>query len=121
MQHPRLPVKDARMLARLCKQPVYASWQPCENGHMSTRETETGRCTDCMADLSKHIHFMWQGAKGRARKAGMPFAITEADIRAVWPQNHRCPVLGMELRWMRKERKKGIQDDSPSLDKSSQP
>ena len=57
------------------------------------------------------VRSMFQNAKGRAKKQGIPFAITKDDI--VIPDT--CPVLGIRLEW-------GVglgrmNDGSPSLDK----
>lgn len=54
---------------------------------------------------------MLANAKARAAKAGVPFALTRADI--VIPTH--CPVLGIEL--VRRIGRKGGADSSPSLDR----
>lgn len=54
---------------------------------------------------------MLSNARQRARKAGVPFGITAADI--VVPSH--CPVLGIPL--VRHLGKKGGGDSSPSLDR----
>jgi hypothetical protein len=53
--------------------------------------------------------FMW--AKGRAKKRGLVFTITEADV--VIPE--RCPVLGMVLK--SHPGRMGAGDSSPTLDR----
>jgi hypothetical protein len=56
---------------------------------------------------------MWRKAKDRARKQGTAFTISVDDVRAVWPSNGRCPVLGIAL-----ARAEGrLNDGSPSLDR----
>ena len=55
---------------------------------------------------------MLHNAKQRARREGLPFDLTEADI--VIPA--RCPVLGIPLRSHIGEGK-GPRPDSPTLDK----
>jgi hypothetical protein len=52
---------------------------------------------------------LWHNARGRARRAKIPFSISEADV--VIPEF--CPVLGLKLQ--RGEKKFG--PSSPSLDK----
>lgn len=52
-------------------------------------------------------------AKQRAGKRGVPFHITEADVRAAWPADGRCPALGLVLRTHRGSPKAS----SPSLDR----
>lgn len=53
-------------------------------------------------------------ARTRARQKGLPFTITVEDVRAVWPEDGRCPVLGIELK--RGVDKRAI-DSSPTLDR----
>lgn len=40
---------------------------------------------------------LWRSARARARKQGQRFTITVDDVRAAWPTDNRCPVLGIEL------------------------
>jgi hypothetical protein len=40
---------------------------------------------------------IYKRARKRARQTGLEFTITARDIRAVLPQDGRCPVLGLEL------------------------
>lgn len=54
---------------------------------------------------------MLELAKARAKKSGLPFSITLADI--VIPKT--CPVLGIELRVARQ----GFSDNSPTLDRAN--
>jgi hypothetical protein len=56
---------------------------------------------------------MWREARKRATKAGLPFTITVDDVRAVWPADGRCPVLGVPM-----VKGTGKQHDgSPTLDR----
>ena len=41
------------------------------------------------------VKAMIQAARGRARKTGIPFDLTQEDV----PQNEFCPVLGIRLRY----------------------
>lgn len=52
-------------------------------------------------------------AKQRATRRGQPFSLTVDDVKAVWPADGMCPVLGIELR------KAGVRstDQSPTLDR----
>lgn len=52
-------------------------------------------------------------ARGRAEAAGVPFTITERDVRAAWPADGRCPVFGTTLSIGKGSRR----DHSPSLDR----
>ena len=49
---------------------------------------------------SKAFYFrtVLAACKGRAKKLGVPFNITQADLIAAWPSDGRCPVLGIRLR-----------------------
>lgn len=56
---------------------------------------------------------LFDTAKSRAAYLMVPFTITKEDIRAVWPVDGKCPVLGIDL-------KAGIgysRDSSPTLDR----
>ena len=44
----------------------------------------------------------------------MPFTITVEDVRAVWPADGKCPVLGIELQ---RGTNKRARDSSPTLDR----
>lgn len=55
---------------------------------------------------------LWRYAKRRARENGLPFTISVDDVKAVWPADGLCPVLGIKL-------EKGIRvqhPGSPTLD-----
>lgn len=54
---------------------------------------------------------LWTRAKHRAKRRGLTFTITHEDIRRVWPQDGRCPILGMLLELG------GSKINSPSLDR----
>jgi len=41
---------------------------------------------------------MLQSSRRRAQQRGVPFGITEEDIKRAWPQDNKCPVLGYELK-----------------------
>lgn len=52
-------------------------------------------------------------ARDRAKRRGVPFRLSLADILAVWPADGCCPVLGTPLVW-------GVgahTENSPSLDR----
>lgn len=56
---------------------------------------------------------LWENARTRARKNGLPFTITVEDVRAVWPQDARCPALGLRM-----QRGRGVmRAASPTLDR----
>lgn len=44
------------------------------------------------------LRALLEGAKTRARRAGIPFSITLDDLRACWPKDGKCPVLGLALK-----------------------
>jgi len=56
---------------------------------------------------------MYGNAQQRARRAGVPFALTPADVEALWPADGRCPVFGMRLKAATGQ----VQDASPTLDR----
>lgn len=57
---------------------------------------------------------MYALAKSRAKKAGTPFTISLEDVRAAYPADGRCPVLGITL--ARGKNSKVI-EASPTLDR----
>lgn len=52
-------------------------------------------------------------ARERAANKGIPFSITVDDVKAVWPTDGKCPVLGIELKH---NTVSGPADSSPTLD-----
>jgi hypothetical protein len=56
---------------------------------------------------------MWKRAKQRAARDGVEFTISVDDVRAAWPPDGRCPILGLPL-VVAVER---LTDGSPSLDR----
>jgi hypothetical protein len=53
-------------------------------------------------------------AKQRAKAKGMPFTITVDDVRAAYPADGYCPVLGIKLERGQNGKAK---DASPTLDR----
>lgn len=56
---------------------------------------------------------MLENAQHRAREAGIPFRITREHVLAAWPEDGRCPILGIPLRAGRGR----THDGSPTLDR----
>lgn len=57
---------------------------------------------------------MWLTARARAARKDVPFTITVEDIDAVWPEDNRCPILGLEFE---RNTVKGPLPSSPTLDR----
>lgn len=120
-----------RLAASAAGHLTYIPRKPCKRGHL-LRYT-AGGCVECKALYScankdkilqwrrtKHypqfsatangrVHRLWNNARERATRFGLPFSITKADI--VIPEV--CPVLGLPLSFG-----KGVlHDGSPSLDR----
>lgn len=102
----------------------------CRNGH----QTDASRCHVCREQYkakepelkktyrennkvaikrAKSAHYLYnpkwyllRDAKRRARKAGVPYTITEDDITI----SSHCPILGVEMR-------RGSREYAPSLDR----
>ena len=53
-------------------------------------------------------------AKSRAKRFGVPFTITIDDVRAVYPVDGKCPVLGIDLQ---RGREGKVLENSPTLDR----
>lgn len=81
------------------------------------------RCVQChRAAAKKHkqnlradrpAQFLYDTAKARAKKKGVKFTITVDDVKAVWPKDGYCPILGKPL----KANKGHVGDWSPTLDR----
>jgi hypothetical protein len=117
----------------------YFTGKPCKFGHVAERYSHNGQCLEC-GKLASKAHrdsgkaavtaraayeerrkrepekVMWQSAKGRAKKSGVEFTIKPEDIKAVWPLDGRCPVLGITLEH-NFDNGKGHAVSSPSLDR----
>jgi hypothetical protein len=99
----------------------------CKQGHDEwARRTMNGKprwtCVPCGRKASRERartrrrdlpRRLFELARDRAARKLLPFAITPEDIRAVWPGDNRCPVLGTPLR----AATLFADDDSPTLDR----
>jgi hypothetical protein len=78
------------------------------------KKTETGQWrAEYRLGGKAYIYAMFTRAKTRAKRDGVPFDITPADI--VIPEN--CPIFGTPLIIAENGKGKGPTDNSPSLDK----
>jgi hypothetical protein len=85
------------------------------------------RCRSCISLFQRNRRAtnptgVWARAiayirKYEAKKAGVPFAITNADIQTLAESTSHCPVLGVELDYANKRSTRGGRDESPSLDR----
>jgi hypothetical protein len=101
----------------------YYTGQPCKAGHVTERYVRNWACVICEDDYQLRAlrrrneehpeKNLWRNAKYRARDERSVFAITVEDIIAVWPQDGKCPVLGIPLVVNRVR----LGDNSPSLDR----
>lgn len=61
---------------------------------------------------------MVAAARHRAARAGRPFDLTAEDVKALWPADDRCPVLGIPFGPpVRSGTEQGPRADSASLDR----
>jgi len=99
------------LICSRCKEP-----KDCSEFYEDPRRT-TGRqshCAECQKSRLRDsyrrnpVKYLLSAAKGRAKRAGLPFNLTEADIEI--PE--RCPVLGIKLTQVRGRHR----PSSPSLD-----
>lgn len=92
----------------------------CKRGHLRTSKSlyKDGSCRICVKMMCKRWadanprpeYLMWNNARKRAKRHGVPFRITTADISI--PKF--CPILGIRLRHAKGM---GPADYSPSLDR----
>ena len=116
--------QEARQEARQRGDKYYFFPRPCKRGHVYKRFVESASCAKCSQDQTNKRYkerrqqapelTMCTSAKKRARKLGVGFEITASDIRAIWPEDGKCPILGLELTL---NTGKGPHDQSPSLDR----
>ncbi len=96
--------------------------RPCKLGHISKRLVRRAFCHQCKK-LSDHARRdtrrntepwfdLYNHARQRAKVVGVPFSLTFAYLKSVYPVDGKCPILGLEL-----QRGQVSQDQSPSLDR----
>jgi hypothetical protein len=124
--------------ARETKSPKYFTGLECKYGHISPRYAHNGQCVKCgkiagraaretpagkiyekeyykRIRVERFEQIMWASAKGRAKDRGVPFNISKQDILDVWPDDNKCPVLGIELKH-NYDNNGSNSSNSPSLD-----
>lgn len=78
----------------------------CGEDHWKPRADQRGhwRCWTCqrkwhLKDYRNRdpAYSLWRGAQKRAKDKKQSFTINVDDVRAVWPKNGKCPVLGVRL------------------------
>jgi len=116
---------EIREAARSRGEKYYFFPRPCLRGHISKRQVRNTYCQQCHNEVNherrKERHSvepefrLYEYARERAKNGGVEFAITQSDIRAVWPKDNRCPILGIKLEANQGEC--GPQRQSPSLDR----
>lgn len=119
-------------------QRFYDTGNPCRHGHFAKRSVDNYQCVKCQAFfrdryrktvayqktcraryqklyLRDPCRFIYDRARGRARRGKQPFNLTVEYLRSIWPVKSKCPALGIKLkpsigngRWT---------PNSPSLDK----
>lgn len=96
--------------------------RPCELGHIAKRLVRRAYCHTCKK-LKDHARRderrrtepwfdLYNSARQRAKKLGVPFLLTLAYLKSIYPTDGKCPVLDIEL-----QRGLVTQDQSPSLDR----
>jgi hypothetical protein len=116
----------------------YFTRMPCPNGHVAPRYTNSCQCVVCSAQaalawqkmmyceqaddfrqmcrdkkLKNPIAYMLTGTRSRAKKRGIEFSITAADVQM--PSN--CPCCSRELQMRSGPAEKGPLPSSPSLER----
>lgn len=96
--------------------------RPCRKGHISKRSVKHGCCYSCERQRVRATYhqqsnedpsfMLYHSAQQRAKQEGTIFKLTREDIRAVWPVDGVCPVLGIQL-----ERRSVTSDNSATLDR----
>lgn len=93
----------------------------CPHG-LSREERKDGSCVECRKSQMHEYLKRWgpaykvyHSAKYRAKKLGIPWAISKQYVESIWPPDNKCPILGIEL----SPNSEGVGpcNSSPSLDK----
>ena len=102
----------------------------CKRGHDGLRYTGTTNCVACQRERDRirwrpdqtakrsfdsHLTAILGTLRWRAKRKGLPFALTHDDLKAVWPKDDRCPVLGIPMQ--RQFGRQGGHPNSPSIDR----
>jgi hypothetical protein len=120
----------------------YYTGTPCVHGHLWLRLVSTFACLGCVqggtaryrktnaASVTARLHYeklreerpeylVWMSARTRARRLKLPFDVSPEDVKAAWPTDNKCPILGIELRGKMGKAGEpgGWRFHSPSLDK----
>ena len=99
----------------------FFSTSPCPSGHVGWRYARDGGCCECISPSHSepgsdlHLKMLWNGARQRALQSGVPFELTVEDVRALYPADGKCPVLGVPFK--RFLGKQGSAPDSATLDR----
>lgn len=115
--------KRIRQMARDAGENWYFFPRPCKYGHVTKKTSDISRCYQChyhdgqRRDKERLKTEPWltcyYSARDRATKLGVQFALTQNDLRSLWPSDGRCPILGIEL----SNGHGKMHDGSPSLDR----
>ena len=99
---------------------------PCKEQYDKNKEKyreEAAKWREDNLEQDKENKIQWQkdnfekqkvyAAKNRAKQKNIYFELTEQDIKDVWPEDNKCPALGIPLK-----RNEGVLcDNSSSLDR----
>jgi hypothetical protein len=101
---------------RVCRKCGADDWLFNKQGHRACRVCQrriksAGKRRQIAADPA--LGLFWH-ARQRAKQKGLPFTITVDDVRAVYPEDGKCPVLGLTLL---RGTKGAPVDTSPTLDR----
>lgn len=76
-------------------------------------EVLRGKLPNGSAQIYTPWYILFQAAKNRATRKGVPFTLEQEDIKVLCIDLTTCPVLGIELGWFNTS----MLDNSPSLDR----
>lgn len=113
----------SRMTAKQTGAKRFFSFRACPHGHIGWRYVRNGGCCECAAPsdaqpgTSRHFRSLLASSKQRAKLRGLPWSLCEEDIAEVYPEDGRCPVLGIPLRRKVGLGRQGGAPDSPTLDR----
>jgi len=98
----------------------------CSQNHVGARRrvynTECEQCHVANSKARQKVRavtepefVLYESARANARKCRVPFSLTVAYVKSIWPLDGKCPILGIPLE--RRVGHPGPQRQSPSLDR----
>lgn len=94
-----------RQSAREAGEMFFYTGVPCKRGHVANRWVSSNACVECTKehnqDPTRAYKRLFYQARTRAKRDGITFSITAAEVLTVWPNNDRCPIFGTPFEYVK--------------------